>query len=82
MARIERVIEKIDKLGKKHNLGALAKMVDDQDDEVREAVARSLGQIPTYESGTQLIQLLRDSVSAVKAAAAESVVMIGAKHCE
>lgn len=82
MARIERVIEKIDKLGKKHNLGALAKMVDDPDDEVREAVARSLGQIPTYESGTQLIPLLRDSVPAVKAAAAESVGMIGAKHCE
>lgn len=82
MARIERVIEKIDKLGKKHNLGALIKMIDDPDDEVREAVARALGQIQSYDAGTQLIPLLRDSVSAVKAAAAESVGSIGAKHCE
>jgi len=82
VARIERVIEKIDKLGKKQNLGALAKMVDDPDDEVREAVARALGQIPTYESGMQLIPLLRDSIPAVKSAAAESVGLIGAKYCE
>ena len=82
MARIERVIEKIDKLGKKHNLGALVKMIDDPDDEVREAVARALGQIQSYDAGTQLIPLLRDSVSSVKAAAAESVGYIGAKHCE
>jgi hypothetical protein len=39
MSRIERVIDKIDKLGKKHNLGALTKMIDDPDDEVRSAVA-------------------------------------------
>jgi len=82
MARIERVIEKIDKLGKKHNLSALIKMIDDPDDEVREAVAKSLGQIKTYEAGTQLIPLLRDSVPAVKAAAAEAVGLIGAKQCE
>lgn len=82
MARIERVIEKIDKLGKKQNIAALAKMTDDPDDEVREAVANALGQIPTYESGTQLIPLLRDSVPAVKAAAANAVGLIRAKHCE
>ncbi len=82
MARIERVVEKIEKLGKKHNLGALSKMVDDPDDEVRVAVARSLGQIPTYEAGMQLIPLLRDAASPVRAAAAESVALINAKHCE
>ncbi len=82
MARIERMIEKIDKLGKKQNIGALVKMVDDPDDEVRAAVARSLGQVPTYESGMQLIPLLRDAVPAVRAAAAESVGNINAKHCE
>lgn len=82
MARIERIIEKIDKLGKKQNLGALVKMIDDPDDEVRAAVARSLGQISTYESGMQLILLLRDSVPAVRSAAAEAAGNIDAKHCE
>jgi len=82
MARIERVIEKIDKLGKKHNLGALLKMIDDPDDEIRVAIAKSLGQIPTYESGMQLIPLLRDAVPAVRAAASEAVGAINAKHCE
>ncbi len=82
MARMERVLDKIDKLGKKHNLGALTKMADDPDDEVREAVAKSLGQIPTYDSGMQLIPLLRDTEPIVRAAAAESVGIIGAKHCE
>ncbi len=82
MARIERIIEKIDKLGKKQNLGALVRMTDDPDDEVRAAVARSFGQISTYESGMQLIPLLRDSVPAVRAAAAEAAGNINAKHCE
>jgi HEAT repeat protein len=82
MARIERVIEKIEKLGKKHNLGALDKMIDDPDDEVRAAVAKALGQINSYEAGMQLIPLLRDSVPAVRAAAAESVAQINEKHCE
>lgn len=82
MSRIERVIDKIDKLGKKHNLGALAKLVDDPDDEVRSAVAKSLGLIPSYEAGTQLIPLLRDSVPAVRSAAAEAVGNIKAKQCE
>jgi HEAT repeat protein len=82
MARIERVVEKIEKLGKKQNLGALVKMKDDPDDEVRVAVAQALGQISTYDAGMQLIPLLRDSSSAVRAAAAESVGEINAKHCE
>lgn len=82
MARIERVIDKIDKMGKKHNLGALAKMADDPDDEVRSAVARSLGQISSYESGMQLIPLLRDAVPTVRSSAAEAVGKIKAKHCE
>lgn len=82
MARIERVIEKIDKMGKKHNLGALTKMSDDPDDEVRAAVAKSLGQISSYDAGTQLIPLLRDAVPAVRSAAAEAVGKIHAKHCE
>jgi HEAT repeat protein len=82
MSRIERVIDKIDKLGKKHNLGALAKMVDDPDDEVRSAVAKSIGQISSYEAGMQLIPLLRDAVPTVRSAAAEAVGMIHAKHCE
>ena len=82
MARIDKVVEKIDKLGKKQNLGALVKMKDDPDDEVRVAVALALGQIKTYDSGMQLIPLLRDSAPAVRAAAAESVGLINAKHCE
>ena len=79
MARIERELDKIEKLGKKQNLGALAKMSDDPSDEVRAAVAKAIGQIKTYEAGMQLIPLLRDSVPAVRASAAESV---GLKHCE
>ena len=82
MARIERVVEKIEKLGKKQNLGALVKMKDDPDDEVRTAVARALGQIQSYDAGTQLIPLLRDSSAMVRAAAAESVASIDAKQCE
>lgn len=82
MARIERVVEKIDKLGKKQNLDALVKMADDADDEVRAAVAQALGQIKSYESGTHLIPLLRDTSSIVRAAAAEAVGNINAKHCE
>jgi HEAT repeat protein len=82
MARIERVVEKIEKLGKKQNLGALVKMKDDSDDEVRAAVAQALGQIKTYDAGMQLIPLLRDSSPAVRAAAAEAVGAINAKHCE
>jgi len=82
MARIEKVIEKIDKLGRKHNLGALVKMIDDPDDEVRVAVARAFAKIPTYESGLQLIPLLRDAAAPVRAAASESVGVMHAKHCE
>ncbi len=82
MARIERELDKIEKLGKKQNLGALAKMSDDPSDEVRAAVAKAIGQIKTYEAGMQLIPLLRDSVPAVRASAAESVGLINAKHCE
>lgn len=82
MARIERVVEKIEKLGKKQNLGALIKMVDDPDDEVRAAVANALGHIKSYDAGTQLIPLLRDISSSVRVSAAEAVGNIDAKHCE
>lgn len=82
MARIERVLEKIDKMGMKQNIAALSKMMTDPDDEIREAVAKAFGQINTYESGTQLNSLLRDDVSAVKLAAIYSIGKINAKQCE
>ena len=82
MARIDKVVEKIEKLGKKQNLSALVKMIDDQDEEVRAAVAHAMGMISTYDAGMQLIPLLRDVSAAVRAAAAESVGNIQAKHCE
>ena len=82
MAKIDRLTEKIEKLGKKQNLGALLKMVDDPEDEIRLAVAKALGQINTYDSGMHLIPLFRDSSPMVRAAAAESAGLINAKHCE
>ncbi|HPE38436.1 MAG TPA: HEAT repeat domain-containing protein [Bacillota bacterium] len=82
MARIDKVAEKIEKLGKKQNLGALAKMVGDPNDDVREAVAKAIGQIKSYESGMYLIPLFRDSSPMVRAAAAEAAGNINAKHCE
>ncbi|MCR5059358.1 MAG: HEAT repeat domain-containing protein [Clostridiales bacterium] len=82
MAKIDRLTEKIEKLGKKQNLGALLKMIDDPEDEVRVAVAKAMGQISTYESGMQLIPLFRDTSPMVRAAAAESAGLINAKHCE
>lgn len=82
MAKIDRLSEKIEKLGKKQNLGALLKMVDDPDDEIRLAVAKAMGQIKTYDSGMHLIPLFRDPSPMVRAAAAESAAMIEAKHCE
>ena len=82
MAKIDRLSEKIEKLGKKQNLGALLKMVDDPDDEIRLAVAKAMGQIKTYDSGMHLIPLFRDPSPMVRAAAAESAGMIDAKHCE
>ncbi|MCQ2466016.1 MAG: HEAT repeat domain-containing protein [Clostridia bacterium] len=75
-------LEKIMKLGKKQKLNDLIKASLDPDDEVRAAVAKSMGQISTYESGMALIPLLRDSSPIVRAAAATSVADINAKHCE
>ena len=81
MAKIDRLTEKIEKLGKKQNLGALLKMADDPEDEVRVAIAKAMGQISTYESGMHLIPLFRDPSPMVRAAA-ESAGLINAKHCE
>ncbi len=49
MAKIDRLTEKIEKLGKKQNLGALLKMADDPEDEVRVAIAKAMGQLSTYQ---------------------------------
>lgn len=82
MAKLEKVIDKIEKLGKKQNLSALVKMADDPEDEIRVAVAKAMGQIKTYEAGMHLIPLFRDHSPTVRAAAAESAGQINAKHCE
>ena len=82
MAQIDRLTEKIEKLGQKQNLGALLKMADDPEDEIRVAVAKAMGQISTYDSGMHLIPLFRDPSPMVRAAAAESAGLINAKHCE
>lgn len=82
MARVDGMRDKINKLGKKQRLDALVKLASDGDDEVRAAVAAGMGMINTYDSGMALIPLLRDSSPIVRAAAAEAVAEINAKHCE
>lgn len=82
MANIDAICEKIMKLGSKQKLSALLKYASDDEEIVRAATAKALGQIKSYESGMALIPLLRDSSPRVRAAAAISAADIGAKHCE
>lgn len=82
MAKVEKICEKIQKLGAKQKLDAVIKFSDDSEDEIRVAVAQALALIPTYESGMALIPLLRDSSPSVRATAATSAATINARHCE
>ena len=82
MANVNAICDKIDKLGKKQKLSALLKYAEDNEEVVRVAVAKALGQINSYESGMALIPLLRDVSPLVRAAAATSAADINAKHCE
>lgn len=82
MANIDAMKDKIDKLGKKQKLSNLIKLANDDNDEIRAAVAESMSQIATYDCGMALIPLLRDSSPLVRAAAARSAANIKAKHCE
>lgn len=69
-------------LGNKQKVGAITKYRTHHDPEIRVTVAMTLGMIPTYDSGTALIPLLRDPDPNVRAAAATAAADIHAKHCE
>jgi HEAT repeat protein len=56
--------------------------VNNPDEEIRITAAIALGMIPTYDSGTALISLLRDKSPMVRATACESAAAIHAKNCE
>lgn len=82
MAKVDAIIDKINKLAKKGKYDAILKFSSDSDDAIRREVAVVLAQFPTYDAGMALIPLLRDSSPSVRAAAATSAADIGAKHCE
>lgn len=82
MAKVDKICEKILKLGAKQKYDAVIKFSEESEDEIRIAVAQALALIPTYESGMALIPLLRDSSPSVRAAAATAAATINAKHCE
>lgn len=73
--------DKIIKLGGKQKLDSIIKYAGNPNEDVRVAVAMALGMIPTYDSGTALISLFRDSSPMVRAAATEAAADINAKHC-
>ena len=82
MAFSDALTDKIIKLGNKQKLSAIVKYSAHSDPEIRATVAMTLAMISTYDAGTALIPLLRDSDPMVRATAATSAADMHAKHCE